>query len=69
MDYINPTDSYVKELHNAAYDLETLATTLREFDWVTGGILRDSRDLRIDEIKEIQRTITDITMRISPYRS
>ena len=69
MDYINPTDSYVRELHSAADDLETLATTLREFDWITGGILQNSRDLRIDEIKEIQRTITDITMRVSPYRS
>ena len=69
MNPITPTDKYVRELRNAADDLETLANELREFNWIRGNMLRNSGELRLDEIIALQRTMTDITRRVSPYRS
>ena len=69
MNPISPTDKYVRELRNTADDLEALANEFREFKWIEGSVLRNSGDLRLDEIVALQRTITDITRRVSPYRS
>ncbi len=69
MNPITSTDKYVIELRNAADDLETLATELRAFRWFEGNILRNSGELRLDEIIALQRTMTDITRRVSPYRT
>ena len=66
---INQTDEYLRQLYNTADDLEALASELREFSWMESSLLRNSRDFRSDEIVALQRTITDITRRVSPYRS